>query len=327
MDPWDNIPEVSSSTGLNKQRAKEGSHLHHFYRGKDSDGNYLFLYQGNISITVQNIPSSKNITVDNQIVSDRLSQLVFTLRDVELKSLFRHLSLDLINAAEKLSEADDQAIADIILTRFMRWQNLLGRAKSDILSDSKILGLFGELTVLKRLFIPNCGTQDGIETWCGPLGAEQDFAFNKKLLEVKSQAISMDSKVSISSAEQLDDVSGKVFLCHQTFSKTDEASGPGESLNEIVIGIRNALYGQNFSLDEFETRLIEVGYFTRTEYNSPKFALGNLNYFRVSDDFPRIVPDQLSPGVVGVRYAIQLDQCKQFLISEDDLKQDFFHEE
>ncbi|MBL4731552.1 MAG: PD-(D/E)XK motif protein [Rhizobiaceae bacterium] len=326
MDPWDNIPVVSSGNGLNKQRAEEGSHLHHFFRGKDSDGNYVFLYQGKFNVPVRNIPSSKNISLDNQIISDGLNQLVFILRDVELKSLFRHLSLDLISAAGKISQTDDQAIADIILTRFMRWQSLLGRAKSEILSDSQVLGLLGELTILKRVFIPNCGAQDGVEAWCGPLGEEQDFAFNRRLLEVKSQAISKDAKILISSAEQLDDVSGQVFLCHQTFSKTDQATGQGETLNEIVVSIRNTLSEQSLTLDGFETRLIEVGYCTRTEYDTPKFIQGNLDFYRVFGDFPRIVPSQLTPGIVSVRYAIQLEQCKQFQIPEEELIKIFFHE-
>ena len=326
MDPWDSIPKANSSIGFNKQRAKEGSHLHHFFRGKDSDGNYVFLYQGKLKNSLQNIPGSKNISLDNQIVSDELSQLVFTLHDVELKSLFRHLSLDLINAAEQNNQTDDQGIADIILNRFIRWQNLLGRAKSDILSDSQILGLLGELTVLKRIFIPNCGVQNGIESWCGPLGEEQDFAFNKKLLEVKSQTISKDAKISISSAEQLDDVSGQIFLCHQTFSKTQETTVQGETLNKIVTSIRNTLSKQNVALDGFEARLLEVGYYTRSEYDTPQFIQGNLNFYDVSDDFPKIVTSQLIPGILSVRYVIRLEQCKKFLVSEDELIEKFFNE-
>lgn len=326
MDPWDNIPLVTSGNGLNKQRAKEGSHLHHFFRGKDSDGNYIFLYRGKFSVPVRSIPSSKNISLENQIVADELCQLVFTLHDVELKSLFRHLSLDLISAAENKPQTDDQAIADIILKRFMRWQSLLGRAKSEILSDNQILGLLGELTILKRIFIPNCGAQDGIDAWCGPLGEEQDFAFNRKLLEVKTQTISKDAKIAISSAEQLDGVSGQIFLCHQTFSKTDHATGHGETLNEIVVNIRNTLSKQHLTLDGFETRLIEVGYCTRKEYDAPKFIHGNLDFYRVFGDFPRIVPGQLTPGVVSVRYAIQMEQCKRFQISEEELIKNFFHE-
>jgi hypothetical protein len=326
MDPWDSIPETSSSTGFNKQRAKEGSHLHHFFRGKDSDGNYMFLFQGRFKVKLQNIPRSKNISLDTQIISEELGQLVFTLQDVELKSLFRHLSLDLINSAEKNVEIDDQGIVEIILNRFVRWQNLLGRTKSDILTDSQILGLVGELAVLREIFIPNCGIQNGIEAWCGPLGEEQDFAFNKNLLEVKSQATSKDARISISSAEQLDDVSGQIFLCHQTFSKTTELTSQGETLNELVFSIRNILSEQNVKLDGFEARLVEVGYCTRTEYDTPKLIRGNLDFYQVDEDFPKIVTSHLLPGVESVRYAIRLEQCKQFLISEDEFIEVFFNE-
>ena len=121
-------------------------------------------------------------------------------------------------------------------------------------------------------------------------------------------------------------MSGQIFLCHQTFSKTQEATAHSETLNKIVTSIRNTLSEQNLILDGFEARLLEVGYYTRSEYDTPQFIKGNLNFYHVSDDFPKIVTSQLTPGVVSVRYAIRLEQCKKFLISEDKLIEIFFNE-
>ena len=324
MDPWDTIPQAQSSSGFNKQRAKEGSHTHQFFRGKDSHGNYVFLYQGELSAGRLSLQGSRNITLDKQIISGKLSQLVFTLHDIELKSLFRHFCLDLISAANDNIGATDEGVADIILNRFKRWQNLLSGAKNNILKDNKILGLYGELRILREIFIPNCDIKNVIEAWCGPLGEEQDFAFNKKLLEVKSSVISKDSQISISSAEQLDDVSGEIFLCHQTFSKAANIKAQGETLNQIVASIQKLLSNKNVPTDAFEARLLAVGYVNRPEYDILEFSLAKVNFYHIAANFPRITATELMVGVLKVRYSIQLDHCVNFQISESTFLEGYF---
>ena len=76
--------------------------------------------------------------------------------------------------------------------------------------------------------------KESIQTWKGPLEGEQDFAFQDNLYEVKTQLSTSDHKIKISSLEQLNNESGKIFLSHQIITpniEDDETDNIDEELD------------------------------------------------------------------------------------------------
>lgn len=323
-DPWARIPDPIKTSDSHLQRAAEGFYKHKFWRGKDASGQYFFQFSGDFNINARVLPTSSNVVVSQSKNTKGQSNLVFTLVDSELRSLFRHLVLDMIEAAEKLGVVDDSAIASVVLKRFVRWQELLGKARRETLSPNEVLGLFGELHFLKEKMFPLSKVPAGIDAWRGPLGDEQDFALNGNLLEIKSQFMTKDSKIQISSAEQLDDISGPIYLCHQTFSATEEMVPGGLSLNQIVESIRAQVASDAIARDALDARLIESKYSAREEYDQPLFLENSKRFYRVLDGFPRIAASQLASGIDKVSYRVALDECVSFLMDEQDFDQEYF---
>jgi hypothetical protein len=323
-DPWTRIPEPQKTSESRLQRAAEGLAAHKFWRGKDSYGQYFFQFSGDFNINARTLPKSSNVVVSQSKSSKGHSNLVFTLVDAELRSLFRHLVVDMIESAEKLGAIDDFAIASVVLKRFIRWQELLGRARRETLSPNEVLGLFGELYFLKEKMFELTDAPAGIDAWRGPLGDEQDFALNGNLLEIKSQFMTKDSKVQISSAEQLDDISGPIYICHQTFSATEEMAPGGLSLNQIVEAVRAHVASDAMARDALDARLIESKYSAREEYDQPLFLENSRRFYRVSDGFPRITASQLASGIDKVSYRVSLEECVLFLLDERDFDQEYF---
>lgn len=152
------------------------------------------------------------------------------------------------------------------------------------------------------------------EAWSGPTGGEQDFSLaGLTLAEVKTQGAASDKKVRISSADQLDNASGVLFLVHQTIASSAE----GMTLQGMVNAVRAAVRDDFTAFGRIERNLREYGFADRKEYDASSFSLVQRNIYRVGDKFPRITRAQLPAGVPEVHYAIDIAACAPFLVEEN----------
>ena len=204
---------------------------------------------------------------------------------------------------------------DRIIEHLDRWQRFLGKGISHLLSDEQIRGLFCELKFLEQELIPRFGPT-AVAFWRGPMGDPQDFAIGTALFEIKSHTAGSASVLLISSAEQLWDSAGDLFLAAYAIGEASAKTAEAQSLAELVSRIRSLIVVTEIA-DTLEDRLMEIGYLDHSEYEQRFFSVSIPDVFLVSDNFPRISKETIKPGICRVKYGIELAACIPFRASPD----------
>lgn len=145
------------------------------------------------------------------------------------------------------------------------------------------------------------------------------FNLSAWAVEVKTTATNNPQKVAINGERQLDEtLLENLFLFH---CSVEVSNGNGETLNQKVTNIRSLLESNIPALNLFNSKLFEVGYFDghANKYENRFYKIRSENYYRITDDFPRIKENELRGGVSGVKYDIILAMCDEYLITENQL--------
>jgi hypothetical protein len=320
-DPWCDIDPPKEDRALNVRRA-DASHPLNYWFARDFQGRYVFYFDAETSPPAKNaLPRPAGIEVIAMKIGEMDCRLVLTLLDSEQFDVFRTLCADLMKATAHLAKEQSLAGLTITLTRLRRWQGLLAKAHSNVLSQSRIIGLVGELLVLRDFLFPNLSIPDAVQSWRGPYGDEQDFLLAGRIIEAKTQLSSADRNLNVSSEDQLDTGSGPIMICHQTLDVPASDQGEACSLNGLITKMAEIIAGADMAAaDLFRSGLLEAGYFKREEYDRPFWLLNARTYLEIRNDFPRIVPSMLEPGIGNVRYRVTLQACAEFKVDEDHAK-------
>lgn len=315
---WEEIARPKAGDHFNVRRA-DPRHPLDFWFGRDLNGQYVFYlnFKDNSPLTVRPI-RLLGITTSMVDLGKSQHRLLLILNDPELLDIFRVLCVDLMRATSDLDRADARGLTAVI-DRLQRWQNLVQKARKEILSQSQIIGLIGELIFLRDMILPNLSVNDGVHCWRGPYGDEQDFLFSDRIIEVKTQLSTSDEYLNISSEMQLDTNSGPIMVCHQTVSVPAEEDAGAVSLNGLISELEDVISSADITaLDTFQIGLVEAGYLRRGEYDRPLWLLNKRVFFEIRDGFPRIVRSDLVSGVERVRYRISLQACQDFILTKDE---------
>lgn len=238
---------------------------------------------------------------DQTSVSIQLSQAAY--RDV-----FGLLVGDVVDRILTASNAD--AGAEAAVARLVHWQRFLENADPNGLSLEQQTGLFGELVVLASLLRASSSRTSALESWHGPAAENQDFVFGDRAIEVKTGATNDQDTIVVANEHQLDDTSFTALYLCQVW--VEIRSGSGISLPAMVAEIGTLLPAE--AREEFANRLALAGYLPAHEhlYGSKAFVERRQRYFRVSDGFPRLLPQNLAPGINRVSYSVNLSGCSSF---------------
>jgi hypothetical protein len=213
----------------------------------------------------------------------------------------------------------EEAGLEDFLVRLKRWQSFLRANQPEGLSELAQQGLYGELYFLKQIVLPNINSFNKFQCWTGPKATQQDFQFSECAVEVKTTSAKQHQKLTIASERQLDDTGvGTIVLLHLSL---DVRQGQGETLPAIVANIRALVADDTLAKDELESCLFEVGYLDihASRYGEIAYSIREHNYFKVENDFPRIIESDLRNGVGDVRYTISVAECKRFSIPASEV--------
>jgi hypothetical protein len=287
-----------------------------FYFGVDAQGREFFMYRGEFSHQ-RDVLSTQLLSIEVIEEKSGMSQLVISLGDKEFLHVFIKLIYIVVEAVEAFeADGSDQDKFYSALTVLNDWVEMFRIARGNKLSENRIIGLLGELVFLKYLSEKIDLDKIVLTTWQGPDGADEDFSYNGQLFEIKSSRSSKNNMVKINSLRQINSENIPTFLVHQSFSTSD--SGHAQSLNlfDLVNEIKQKI-GYDFSeLASFEQKLLMSGYFHDEKYCEPNFYLDASSYYEVRSDFPLIYSDNLDPRISRVRYVLDLDKCKEFLLED-----------
>ena len=319
-DPWKEVPKPSSPDREMLRRVG-AEHELDFYRGRHFGGGYFLRLVVDSEPPPQlALPRLNNIRITTRSDASGRCELSVSLTNPDYLELFRALCADLISSTRFMKRVEQEQAMSTVVARIVRWQGLLSNVRGGILNSGEQLGLFGELVLLKDIFLAHTDAFSALSAWRGPSGAEQDFQFSRWLFEVKSQMATSDKLIRVSSAHQLDLISGNIAVFHQVFTTTGAAGGEGCTLRQLVDETRRQVLNSSpAAVDLFQARLIEVGYETLEEYDVQRLVLTGRNAYEVTDDFPRISASDLSTGVSNVRYDLSIDSCSAFRVEEEAL--------
>nr|BEK67248.1 hypothetical protein KPHV_44750 [Kitasatospora purpeofusca] len=228
--------------------------------------------------------------------------------------IFCALLADLLDHLQRTSVGPAAAV----VRRIGSWQRMLVRGLGGGLGPEARVGLFGELLVLRDLMVSVCG-ENAVAAWQGPQGGSKDFAWASWGVEVKTMSGSRARlRCRIHGEDQLDDSSYEYLaLVHQTL-RVDAA---GVSLPDLVdeLRVHSALTTQRAVL---ENNLLEAGWLDahRAQYEGERWVLAARRCFRVTDSFPRVVPQMLPRGIRGVSYDLDLGSCADAAVEEAQVR-------
>lgn len=300
--PWHNL--ATPQVGALSARRADSHHPFDFYYAVNAESQLMLVLKlGSAVFHDQDLPHLKGLRA---LWIDKTHELHLVLAKAQDVDIFALLCKDLITFTSG-AQSDADCI-ELLCTRLLKWQRLFIRGGPRFLDAHEIRGLFAELSFLQMELLPRFGTE-AVLTWKGPSGFPQDFATDNKVFEIKSHLIGSPQSVRISSPSQLWVDSSDLYLCVYHLA---EVSADGKCLGTLVDELSNALGASASATEDFEEKLASLGYLDLPEYRSQMFTLVKLDTFTVANDFPRIIPSELMPGIQEVTYSIQLAAMSPF---------------
>ncbi|MFF5171546.1 PD-(D/E)XK motif protein [Micromonospora sp. NPDC000089] len=319
---WHDIDKQSTPSGVVRRRIEPDLPFDLFLEQERPSRlrSFIAVFAEAAGPFAQQIRSSRGLEVE---VSWSVGSTVFKLteRDARYKSVFDALVIDLVSGLRrvvKIPAVERPAPPDFVAGRILRWQNFL-KAGPDGLSEESQVGLFAELKVILRLVEEGVPVRDAVAAWTGPMGAPQDFQFDRFSVEVKASRQAKPTTIRVSSERQLDTkYLGRLYLVHLAIDA--KANGAGDSLPRLVESVRE-LAGRTLDLGlSFDDALLAYGYVDShaSRYNARLFMVRDMDIFEVRNGFPRITEDLLPEGVGSVSYGLALSACEQYRMNPLD---------
>ncbi|MCD5991364.1 PD-(D/E)XK motif protein [Pseudomonas sp. CDFA 553] len=195
------------------------------------------------------------------------------------------------------------------------FRQLLREGVPTLIPDQKIMGLVGELEVMRLLASYNCRA---VDTWVGPFQLRHDFRQGIYALEVKVSGRSDAKRVCIHGIDQLcAPDGGELHLIHLLLERSENAplsiANIFERLLQVGVDKEALIKGliANDCLDPYSP-----------EWNRLSFTRENLKVYAVIQGFPRIVESSFSSknslvGLSALEYQVDLDHAKSFEVSNE----------
>jgi hypothetical protein len=285
---------------------------HDFYALLDAEGRRGLLLIS--TARPPNPPAFDAVHISIGERSDSRWSLTIRLNVPGLSSVFAELCQSIANSSEGIANAD---VPSFVVSRLIKWRELLDAASAGTLGLQALRGLVGELIVMRECLriVDPPAVVDG---WLGPSGAPQDFALPGALLEAKAIRPTAVS-IPISSVAQLDVAPGvRLFLAVVTLASLQGEAVDTFSAASLVLDLRSRLKAFPVASAEFDARLRRVGYDDLPAYDASQFRIDAIRYYQILPDFPMIRRSQLPDGILEARYDLSYAACGPFEVSLED---------
>lgn len=237
------------------------------------------------------------ITFDNENPV-LLEQLIIVVRDIAIHC----------------SQFNESQFFKEVLSRLASWSEFLKPSRKG-LREMELIGLWGELYMLKNFILTKFKPSEAINFWVGPQGSKQDFTFNDIALEVKTTLSDKSDRIKISSIEQLERTTDKLFLLHVFLNKTNDENS--WCLKKLDAEIKLQLEGDLLATNNYINKVSRFYGKATPEQLNMRFDFLNLNIYDIDDDFPGIIASNgLHAAIVKASYQIDPTKISEFLVNE-----------
>jgi Putative PD-(D/E)XK family member, (DUF4420) len=288
----------------------EESSLIPSYCGMDESGRLFLAFR---TTRRPQIPELKTSAFDSHVSQRPDKTWLYNLRLVDqmLIGVFETLCIDLAN--EVSSTKTEEAAIRLLKTRVRAWEKLFASSHDGLLTRSQVIGLIGELTLLSDLIESrSMSIATALKAWQGPFGSDQDFILANEAIEAKTIREDIN-EISISSLEQLNtDRFSKIQLVINRYRDVAHDEKNAISLNELATKLGSAFSFDPMLLRDFNSSLLEAGYFYHESYDQISIAIVQKDAFDVIADFPRLMPSSVASGIIGAKYQISTQHFLSF---------------
>jgi hypothetical protein len=321
---WDELEnDRSFSHGLLIRRYS-GDVLPDVFVALKSSENFRCIAASLSNSVVINLTSFSNLRdINVEVIPDEKKPdrkyLLLKLLNNEHRDIFSILCEDLIISIASLTN-ENQFYREL-LNRFEKWKSLFDKSASQGLSPEEQRGLYGEVSLLRKLLNKNSDSLNVITSWVGVEKQIRDFQYGSWGIEVKTTHGNNHQKVLVSNERQLDTTNlDNLFLYHLSLESRLHS---GETLNDAVDSVTSILDKDFSSLSRFKSKLLEAGYFEnhRIQYSEIGYFIRNESFYKVEKNFPRIEEAEIRQGVGDVKYSIIISQCSEYINSEEHVFQ------
>ncbi len=284
----------------------DSKHPLDLFLGTNELGQYTLLLLNKDQLLVQDL-SSPIINVSLGERNDGNYAMSFTLLDNKYGELFSYLCSDLILTTDKINP--NVPGVNLLVNRFLQWKKMFKKLTGELLSESEIKGLIGELYFLKNNLSVKYGIDVAVNSWIGPEKTLQDFVYDDCWYEIKSTS-SKAVTVKISSVEQLDtNDCGKLVILY--LDKTSKTDVNRISLNSIVDEIKETIENEQ-TKDRFDYNLMIQGYVFNQKYDDYNFKMAKLEMYNVDKEFPCVRKVQVPKTVKSVKYELIISELESW---------------
>ena len=285
------------------------SHPLKLYASKTHARNRVLQIEGEVDFGGLNLKKLKSLDFHT---SDDSTTLSIELTDEGFTSQFLAFLHDLILNTSKM---DKHAAGLHFISRLEDWAKLFARGRSSGLSESQALGLRGELEVLRSLLEKVSSKVELIEGWRGPNGDRTDIGWGKCRVEVKTKRATGSSGIQISSADQLADNPGRLFLYVQYLNAGDH---DGASINEVIDDIHKMLQSDQAATQLLNAKLLTAGFNADDPACAVAYSAVSADIFDVAEDFPKLTPSDLPAGILKLSYELDSSSIGMFKVEPID---------
>jgi hypothetical protein len=313
--PWESIKEPCYPKGrrlyLNDER---------FWVAIDENWHRLFFVQTSGGESIKALENLAGLSVEIEECPNGEFRLVcrLTVHDPELLEKFGTVAKDI---AFSCSPFKNTQLFLRVQERIKSWANFLRPSRGG-LTRSEFVGLLGELFVLSEHLLPALSPDDAIKAWIGADDKKQDFALDSWAIEVKTSLSGDQQVITISSLEQLERITEKLYLLRVVASPA--ADGSGVSLESLYEKTLEAVEHDVLLEGEFIRKAAQLYGRASESQLADRFKIIDVSTFDVTDEFPYIKRSDVQSAVVNARYDLAVSALAPFKVDLEP--QDIFHD-
>lgn len=290
----------------NQKKININSCLNVFF-GYNFDGNLRLSFMS--ETTPPAIKSTKILNVVQGRENTNIYWTSFDLLNADLKDAYLSFCENMIESVVDIK--DEQTALSLLKKRFATWRALFKKSEGHDLPKEEILGLFGELTVLKEIIAEKYGINTAVKSWGGPDMHSKDFTLDTTWYEVKTVGANAD-KVIISSLVQLSSEYPGHLVIVKAESVSPEFTGSNSSLIEIINDII-VMISDDDTEALFTRKIKNLGIDIMQNNISDKFDVKSIKSYKIDGDFPRITEKNVNYSeITDVTYAISIAAISRF---------------
>jgi hypothetical protein len=307
-DPWKLIKEPCYPEGrrlyLNDER---------FWVSMDESKQILFFVQDKGAENVKPLENLEalNVSIERNGTEEYRLVCRLTSHEPELLEKFATVAKDV---AFHCSAYKGPQLFLKTQERIKSWANFLKPSRAG-LTHSEFVGLLGELYVLSEHLMPVLPAADSVRAWIGPEGKKQDFTFNQSAIEVKTTISGDQQTIKISSLDQLDKVTDKLYLMRVVASPAGDSSG--FNLRGLFEDCLNAIDHDVIAEGLFLQKASDLYGKASESQLKDHFLVANVSFFNVGDGFPKLTQSDVGLAIRDVKYEIVVTALADFEMATD----------